>query len=400
MNSFSMYFHGGSGNRGCEAIVRSTAAMLKNTFGKSFVSLYSLAPEQDMDEGLSDVDRIVGVSYERDSLARQLSHADKIRIKLYSRVSEKKADEYYYSLFNRELPLSDGGLFLSIGGDNYCYGENSSMTAFNKTLKALGKKTVLWGCSLDNNVFTDYNVADLRTYDAVFARETGTFGLLKEHGFSNVFLFPDPAFTLETEYLPLPEGFVEKQTIGVNASPLIFRYESGERRGIGIKAYERLIEYIVGNTDYSVALIPHVYWKSCSDLKPLSELYEKFRHTGRVVFIEGEYTAPQLKGYIARCSAFVGARTHSTIAAYSSCVPTLVLGYSMKSKGIAEDLFGTSEGYVVPVDKLKDENALAAQLDALLSDIGGQTEKLQSIMPSYKKKAAEAAAKLYELKLF
>lgn len=400
MNSFSMYFHGGSGNRGCEAIVRSTAVMLKNTFGKSFVSLYSLAPEQDMDEGLSDVDRIVGVSYDRDSLVRRISAVDKIRIKLYSQISDKKADEYYFSLFNRELPLSDGGLFLSVGGDNYCYGENSSMTAFNKTLKALGKKTVLWGCSLDSNVFTDYNTADLRTYDAIFARETGTFKLLKERDFSKVFLFPDPAFTLKTEYLPLPEGFVEKKTIGVNASPLIFRYESEDSRGIGIKAYERLIEYIVGKTEYNIALIPHVYWQSCSDLLPLSELYEKYRQTGRVVFIDKELTAPQIKGYIARCKAFVGARTHSTIAAYSSCVPTLVLGYSMKSKGIAEDLFGTSEGFVVPVGELKDENALAVQLDAILKNCGEIEERLQKLMPAYQSKAAGAVAKLYELKLF
>ena len=66
----------------------------------------------------------------------------------------------------------------------------------------------------------------------------------------------------------------------------------------------------------------------------------------------------KLKGYIARCRFFVGARTHATIAAYSSCVPTLVIGYSVKARGIAKDLFGTEENYVLPVQQLREPDQL------------------------------------------
>ena len=58
------------------------------------------------------------------------------------------------------------------------------------------------------------------------------------------------------------------------------------------------------------------------------------------------------------CSFFVGARTHSTIAAYSSGVPTLVIGYSVKSRGIATDLFGTYENYVLPVQEISEPDAM------------------------------------------
>ena len=54
----------------------------------------------------------------------------------------------------------------------------------------------------------------------------------------------------------------------------------------------------------------------------------------------------ELKGFIARCRFFVGARTHATIAAYSSCIPTFSVGYSIKAKGIAQDIFGTYKNYV------------------------------------------------------
>ena len=50
---------------------------------------------------------------------------------------------------------------------------------------------------------------------------------------------------------------------------------------------------------------------------------------------------------------FVGCRTHSTIAAYSTCVPTLVVGYSIKSRGIAKDLFGDYKDLVIPIEDLE-----------------------------------------------
>ena len=64
--------------------------------------------------------------------------------------------------------------------------------------------------------------------------------------------------------------------------------------------------------------------------------------TGRVVFFE-DHNCMELKGIISKCRFFVGARTHSTIAAYSMGIPTLVVGYSVKARGIARDLLGGEE---------------------------------------------------------
>ena len=63
--------------------------------------------------------------------------------------------------------------------------------------------------------------------------------------------------------------------------------------------------------------------------------------------VDEEFNCMQLKYLISKCKTFVGCRTHSTIAAYSTCVPTLVVGYSVKSKGIAKDIFGDDKGLVV-----------------------------------------------------
>ena len=107
-----------------------------------------------------------------------------------------------------------------------------------------------------------------------------------------------------------------------------------------------------------VALIPHVIWDDSDDRIPLIQLYERYKESGRILLIENQ-ACSSLKYVISQCRFFVGARTHATIAAYSSCVPTLVVGYSVKARGIARDLFGDEEKYVLPVQTItRNDNLL------------------------------------------
>lgn len=397
MNKFAMYFHGGSGNRGCEAIVRATSAMLKNAYPDCAVTLYTRSREQDIRAGLPDIDEINEIVFDESCLKKPLSAGDKAVIKAYSRAySQYRADEYYFGKFYKEQLLKKDGIFLSVGGDNYCYGEQPNMSAMNKRLKKLGKKTVLWGCSIDKGAFTKSVVDDLRTYDVIIARESVTHNLLREHGFDrNVFLHADPAFTMKTEALPFPDKrFEPGDVIGLNISPLVLKHEKNGSKGVGMRSFEHLIEYVLKETDAFVALIPHVFLASMSDMIPLSALYEKYRHTGRVILIGEEYNAMQIKGFISRVKVFVGARTHATIAAYSTCVPTLVLGYSVKSTGIARDIFGTDEGLVLPISRIRDEFALTKAFEDILQNHAGYQQKLREVMPGYVQSAYGAAMRI------
>lgn len=129
-------------------------------------------------------------------------------------------------------------------------------------------------------------------------------------------------------------------------------------------------------------MIPHVVWDNNDDREVLKQLYEEFKDTGRLVLVD-DFNCMQLKGYIAKCRMFIGARTHATIAAYSSCVPTLVLGYSVKSRGIAKDLFGTDKNYVISVQDMKNSNLLSEGFLWLLENEKSIKAHLQSIMPDY-----------------
>jgi polysaccharide pyruvyl transferase WcaK-like protein len=203
-------------------------------------------------------------------------------------------------------------------------------------------------------------------------------------GLSNVKLLPDPAFQLKRVDLKLPDGFIEGNTVGINLSPMVMNCENGDN--ITFKNYEKLIEHIIATSDMQIALIPHVVWAENDDRVPLKMLYEKYKNTGRVVMIE-DHNCMELKGYIARCRFMIAARTHASIAAYSTCVPTLVVGYSVKAKGIAKDIFGTYENYVLPVQSLSQEEDLTNAFDWIYQREDQIRTHLQTMMPEYRDRA-------------
>ena len=193
------------------------------------------------------------------------------------------------------------------------------------------------------------------------------------------------------EELPLPKGFKENDTIGINISPLICNYEKSN--GNAIKNYENLIRHIINTTSSQIILVSHVVKDDSNDILVIKDLYNKFKDSNRVIILE-DYNCQQLKGFISKCRMFIGARTHATIAAYSTCVPTLVVGYSIKAKGIAKDIFGTYKNYVIPVQSLNNENDLIEAFEWLKNNEGYIRKHLENFMPEYCKKALDARTEI------
>lgn len=372
----NLYYHSGSANHGCEAIVRSTAKLLKTR-----ATLWSTAPDSDIAYGLND---IVDVS---EDTKRSLTGVKSLKFKVHHKLT---GSDYLYTKYTHEDFFSSvkaGDICLSIGGDNYCYGGKEYLAHYNKIIHERGGKTVFWGCSFEPSEMDEATAKDIARYDLITARESISYEALKAVN-PNTILAADPAFALDSVELPLPEGWQEGNTIGINASPLIM--QSAKDGKIAYEAYRKLISHILDATDATIALIPHVVIEGNDDRIPLHHLYEEFAHTGRVLLVD-DHNCCELKGYISRCRMFIGARTHATIAAYSTCVPTLVLGYSVKSKGIARDIFGSEEHYVLPVQEMQSPVELASGFDWLLANEMSIREHLKSVMPNYIKTAYAAA---------
>lgn len=380
-----MYGHGGSGNRGCEAIVRTTSALLKNACGRdTYIRVSSGAPEEDLQANIPDVDAVMdsGSRWPATSMVRWG------RAALW-RLMRSPSQHYILSNLRTLHWARRADLCLAVGGDNYCYDPVEIHYALNRLLRRRCHRMVFWGCSIEPGRIDRPMREDLQGFDLITARESITFAALKEHGAENVQMFPDPAFTLAEERLPLPAGWREGQMVGVNLSPLVERYE---RRSSGaLSACAELIRHILERTNCGVVLVPHVLWSYSDDRQPLHQLEREFQSDGRVVMLPDGLTAPQVKGYISRCRYFVGARTHATIAAYSTGVPTLVLGYSVKARGIARDLFGSEKGLVLPVQELDNSRQLVDLFDGVREREEELRSRLVNQLPGLQAQAAQAA---------
>lgn len=349
-----LYAHGGSGNHGCEALVRSIVQFL----GEHDYSLFSERPDEDCLYGLDKLTQIIPSQTDLPKGLGRIAYDVNMKLMHDDRV-------YWHWLYRNFGKQTNLDLALAIGGDNYCYsGFTERFSVQNKNLAKRNVPLVLWGCSIDKERITPTMLEDLRLYSLIIARESLTYNTLKEAGLGRVVLMPDTAFLLDAIETPLPKGFMPGNMVGLNLSPLVIRQEPCP--GSVLRNYKELINYILKETEMGVALIPHVTWKNNDDREPLSGLYEEYASSGRIVMI-GDADAPTLKGVIRHCRFLVAARTHATIAGYSTRVPTLAIGYSVKSRGIATDLFGTAEHYVLPVEEMKEKEALTEAFQWLLA---------------------------------
>jgi colanic acid/amylovoran biosynthesis protein len=382
-----MYLHSGSLNRGCEALVRSATLIVKEKSGIAQTKLFLSSYLPETDRHLSDIEAIVEMSptpIPKLSMDYLLSA---VHLKLFK--DENFAIRKSNQIFLAQIPKMD--VFLSIGGDAYCYGEQPTWYEINRQIKKAGKKIVLWGCSIGAEDISEDKLADLRNYDLILARESITYEMLKSKGLDTVRLVADGAFLMPKEELPLPAGWAEGNTVGLNFSPLVYKKNKDAKQ-----AFSNLIKHILDTTDMTIAFTPHVTENGNNDFEILNEFYQLHKDTGRVLILPDNLNAIQYKGYIARMRFFVGARTHATIAAYSNAVPTMVLGYSVKSKGIAKDLFGT-EKLVLSLKEVSNSEILKQKFDEMFAEEHDIRRHLTEVLPKIRQMSAKAGTYLSEL---
>jgi colanic acid/amylovoran biosynthesis protein len=118
------------------------------------------------------------------------------------------------------------------------------------------------------------------------------------------------------------------------------------------------------------------------------------QYRDRIVLLE-DYDAQQLKWIISNFVAFAGCRMHATVAALSSCVPTISIGYSMKARGLNRDIFGHLD-WLMPIEQMEPK-LFADKVCRLVKEAGEVRRNLQELMPGYRQRAVQAAVYLREV---
>lgn len=384
------------GNRGCEAIVRSTITTLQDTFG----NVQILVPSDDIERDSKQWPEAVnnGVQFVRayiPAYTRYWVHMQRFPLPFLKRAGWPFP---FPSWFREQIESVD--MVIAVGGDNYSldYRLPSLWQGIDGLAIKLGKPIVLWGASVgpfeNEPHFVPVIRRHLSNFSQVIVRESASYIYLTEVlGLNNVRQMADPAFTLITQQVDYTEFWPRstRGVVGLNISPLIERYKKSNQNLVAETVH--FIRQTVIEKGYGVLLIPHVIpldgaeknndaFYMTNILRLCDDLGEKVKIT------PSSFNASQLKYVIGRLRFFIGARTHATIAALSSGVPTVSIAYSIKARGINRDLFG-DESMVLPTTELSSVR-LAAALDYMVDNEETLRGKLNKILPNYQNKVRQA----------
>lgn len=376
---YILYQHAGSGNHGCEALVRTVISTINNICEEATFSLISSDIEADIKYGLDEIENLeliaLNKKIEKGNLNWVLLQLGKV---LHSDTIKLKAS------FNTSWMKQKDTVYIAIGGDNYCYNKGKSFFLIDNTIR--GKK-ILWGCSIEPDDLDSEMIQHLKQFNVISAREPISFQALTDKGLENVVYAPDTAFILPTTIHKK-----EHQYVGINISPMILNY--AKNADIIIKNYQKLISFILKSTNMDIMFVPHVVSENNDDRIAIKQLISSLDIPDKRYRVVSDQNCMELKGWIGMCDFFIGARTHSTIAAYSQGIPTLVMGYSVKSAGIAEDLFETNKNYVIKVNSLEDENALVDSFKWMMANSDKIKDRLKIKIKEKQKQIVESYKKI------
>ena len=396
-------------NRGCEAIVRGTVKILREYFpDPRFVCISHFQSEEQFREQCTrESDRAITHLTSHRLNKKNIIHTA-WKPKTWKAVYRYffKRDAFNKSVYDDMLPyIPEAEAILSIGGDNYSldYGIPTLFTALDDLALSHGKPIILWGASVGPfdamPEYEQYMSSHLQDVTGIFARESETIRYLESIGVaSNVYPVADPAFLMDPVK---PEGIeeempIEDNAIGLNLSPLMARYVTGGDVDLWIKVAASIISRLQDTTEMPIYMIPHVTKYHSDDYgfmqNVISYLPDKCQN---LTLIPPKYNAAETKWIISRMTLFAGARTHSTIAALSSCVPTLSFAYSVKAQGINRDIFGHTDYCLEPTSL--NAGAVSDTIVSMLDETTAIRSNLGSRIPGVQKMAMSAGMGLNHL---
>ncbi len=392
------------GNRGCEALVRSTVELLRAEFGDIRV----LVPSADIARDAKQWPEAaaLGVEWvEAPRVPSRFINWDRVTRRLPVLLNLAWPALKPDAVLSAQLERCDA--VLSIGGDNYSLDYDLASLFFfvgiaECALKQ-GKPVILWGASV--GPFTampaveQQMMAHLKRLSLITVREKHTQRYLEKLGVrDNVQLVTDSAFAMTPQPVDTEPFWPENQQgiLGLNISPLIekVRAAAGEP-GVLVPETAAFIRRVVAETGMGVLLIPHVApldgATTNNDEHYLAEVASAVADLGgKVRQVPSGMNATQLKFIISKCRYFMGARTHATIAAMSTAVPCTSIAYSIKARGINQDLFG-HENYVLPTKDVS-ASTLWSHFQLLKQDEAAIKQLSEQKLPRWRSEPRKAAA--------
>ncbi len=346
-------------NMGCVALHHSLLLLLEKI---------SVEIDEDFHYYIFDVNYL-------DSESLSVSHELRIPLDLlhyYSMPCEVVADsvkdhlrrcKHYFSNRKMYSIISECDLVIDLTqGDSFSdiYGEERffQWTIVKDKIERMGVPLVLgpqtYGPFIGENV-RRYAKRVIENAALVISRDVSSAAHVKEFCSKEISIGTDLAFGLP--YVKNEITSRGKVKIGINPSGLLSSIKNDNsamdhsKLTVDYDFYIReLIRLLLNKGDYEVHLVPHVG----------NEAIDCFGGIEGVCYHEA-FTSPiDAKNVISSMDIFVGARMHSTIAAFSSGVSTIPTAYSMKFSGVFE---GVGYPFVIDLTNMETGDAVKKTIE-------------------------------------
>ena len=339
-------------NKGCQALVFTTAEMLKGVFPDASFHVFSWEPEYD--QAHFDNKAIQCKFIRHRFQVNEFSLRNQLWLKIRNLgINTDRilwvAPSFYEAIRNCDLMVISGGDILAD------YGEEAVRHYFFPiaVAKALRKPVYVFAQSISpykSNDVLRFCKKYLDSVDLITVRERISYDYVKTVGIkAPCYLTADPAFHLNpssetrlNEIMEL-EGIRDnaRLKIGISVSETLTKWSDADH-GDFLKSMSMVCDSVIQKYQAQIIFVPHVTYPDNphnDDRITGEKIYDLINLKDNVHMINGDYSCSDLKAIIGKCDVFIGARTHATIASSSQLVPTLALAYSTKAFGIMSDVF-------------------------------------------------------------
>jgi len=369
-------------NRGVSAMAAVTTRILKDNFPDSKIVIWHTFPESSTRSSPTTDENCVDVIIDKDPYKYILKLPFRLLVCILWATFSKFGVNFKFFISDRilrEYANADMIISLNFGDvftDNYGPIRSFSMIFQNLISVFSGKPVIFFPQTIgpfNTKITKTLAKYILNRSHLIMAREIFTEKYLIDLGVDkNLIRFvPDTAFLLEASNNTKVNSILEKEgfgnyskdqvVIGMSLNPSVPSFSGAHGKK---EEYEyilcKVVDYLIDKLNAIVIFVPNVTHNGVDTRSFGNSIRENILQKDRVISINGEYTAEELKGIIGRCDLFIATLTHTFIAAVSMNVPAIAIAYGAKTLGIMR-LVGV-EKYIINFNDL-DLNTMISKVD-------------------------------------
>lgn len=331
-----------NGNRGCVALSYTSIYLIDKVLSDAGIKYKLYMPDSGFNEkGVKSIS-VKGKNVPYTVINHALSYGVKGKLKSFAHYNDHKTSCRIFKEADFILDIGQGDSFADIYGKE----RFDSINLIHREAMKLHKPYCLLpqtvGPFKDDAIRAEA-VKAISNADIVMTRDKQSYDYTKQIApqQKNLKEYIDVAFFLPYTRQHFDKDFIH---VGLNISALLWHGGYTQNNQFGLKddyqkTVREIISYFLSMPNVKLHLIPHVVGSERhieNDYAVSFDLQKEFNNPNLI--LSPLFLSPvDAKDYISGMDFFMGARMHSTIAAFSSGVPVVPMAYSRKFNGLFID---------------------------------------------------------------